>query len=93
MVDENSREAFDSIRNEREAMYLKILRLLTSYDATCDEIEMGLSMIHQTASARVCELHKNGRIKRTGQKRPTRSGRAAHVYKITRSGQAWLDIN
>jgi predicted transcriptional regulator len=42
--------------------------------ATCDEVEIA------TASARVVELRRAGLIRRTGERRPTRSGRNAWVY-------------
>ena len=48
--------------------------------ATCDEIEVELNLIHQTASARVNELAKRGMIVDRGYRRPTRSGRRATVW-------------
>lgn len=47
---------------------------------TCDEVEVALSLRHQTASARIRELALNGSIVDTGRKRPTRSKRPAVVY-------------
>lgn len=52
--------------------------------ATCDEIEAGTGMSHQTASARCTELLRADLIRDTGQRRHTRSGRTARVYCITR---------
>jgi hypothetical protein len=52
--------------------------------ATCDEIEIALNLRHQTASARVRELALGGLIFDTGQRRSTRSGRSARVYRPRR---------
>lgn len=49
---------------------------------TCDEVEVWLSMSHQTASARIRDLVKAGAIVDSGQRRPTRSGRKAAVYVV-----------
>lgn len=46
---------------------------------TCDEVEVGLGLRHQTASARITELKLAGRIRSIGR-RPTRSGRYAEVW-------------
>lgn len=54
---------------------------------TTDEIEVRTGLRHQTASARVRELAQRGYIEATGEKRPTRSGRAAAVY-VTREVRA-----
>lgn len=48
--------------------------------ATCDEIEEGLGLRHQTASARVRELAQAGLLKDSGERRATRSGRKAAVW-------------
>lgn len=53
--------------------------------ATCDEIESGLKLSHQTASARCTELKKCGKIIPIGL-RETRSGRKAAVYKAIVQG-------
>lgn len=50
--------------------------------ATCDEIEVSLNGRHQTISARVRELAKDGLIVDSGKRRPTRSGRTASVYVV-----------
>ena len=48
---------------------------------TCDEVELYTELRHQTASARVNELARQGRIVGTGT-RPTRSGRKATVWVV-----------
>lgn len=50
---------------------------------TCDEVEVWLGMSHQTASARIRDLVKSGKIADSGKRRPTRSGRKAAVYMVT----------
>ena len=47
---------------------------------TCDELEVALGLSHQTASARVRDLVKAGRIIDSGKRRKTRTGRSAAVY-------------
>lgn len=48
--------------------------------ATCDELEESLDLKHQTLSARVRELWKEGFLRKHGERR-TRSGRWATVYR------------
>jgi hypothetical protein len=49
---------------------------------TCDELEAITGGRHQTVSARVRELVLSGDIHDTGDRRPTRSGRNARIYRI-----------
>lgn len=48
--------------------------------ATCDEIEAGLGMLHQTASARVRTLVLKQELVKTTDRRRTRQGMRAAVY-------------
>ncbi len=48
---------------------------------TCDAIEVVLDMRHQTASARIRELALSGHVVDTGDRRKTRSGRLAVVWR------------
>lgn len=52
--------------------------------ATCDEIEASLGLRHQTASARIKELKDTQKIRDTGTRRRTRSGRMAAVYEVVK---------
>lgn len=52
--------------------------------ATCDEVEVGLGLKHQTASARIRELVLLGKVNKPGAKRLTGSGRAALVAMVVR---------
>lgn len=80
-----SEAARESIKGRTQVMRERILAYLHYYGkggATCDEIECGLDMKHQTASARIRELLDSGHIVSNGHTRKTRSGRAARVYII-----------
>jgi hypothetical protein len=52
--------------------------------ATCDEVEAALRMRHQNVSARLRELVLGGAIRDSGERRPTRSGRRARIYVVTK---------
>ena len=60
------------------------------FGATCDEVERALKMSHQTASARIRGLFKNGRLKDSGQRRMTRSKRKATVWVCVRAQESNL---
>lgn len=82
-----SQEAFDSIEGLRAGMQTEVYALVRrrgEYGATTDEIEQALAGRHQSVSPRVIELTRAGLLKRTEATRPTRSGRKAHVYVVTR---------
>jgi predicted transcriptional regulator len=53
--------------------------------ATCDEVEGALGLAHQTASARIAELKRDSLIVPTGERRATRRGRAAMIYRVAAS--------
>jgi hypothetical protein len=81
---DTSRDAAESMRPHISAIEDIILYHITAHgSATCDEVEAGCSLAHQTASARLKGLSDKGLIKFSGAKRPTRSGRAARVYVAT----------
>lgn len=78
-----SREAAGSITEQKQVIYQKILTYLSRVgDATCDECEEALGISHQTTSARFTELRGSQTITATGEKRKTRSGRNAVVYRV-----------
>ena len=80
---ETSKAAADSMKpiagSIKHRVYEYILRR-GSTGATDDEIEIGLQLTHQTASARRRNLELAGALVKTENKRPTRSGRSAFVY-------------
>jgi hypothetical protein len=81
-TDPNSQAAARSVEHCAADMRAAVLSEIRSagQGATCDEVEIATGMPHQTASARVVELRRAGLIRRTGERRPTRSGRNAWVY-------------
>ena len=58
----------------------RFIRRHGSHGATDDEIERGLALRHQTASARRRELVLGGLVEDSGLRRPTSSGRKAAVW-------------
>jgi predicted transcriptional regulator len=76
-----SRDAAKSIEDVAGKLRRAVFKVIwESKGMTCDEVEVALGMRHQTASARVCELHQKGHIIDSGKRRPTRSGRDAIVW-------------
>jgi DNA-binding MarR family transcriptional regulator len=82
VVPETSRAAYQSLDPETvERNRLRILTYIGVHGgATCDEIEVALGLLHQSASALIRRLVKQGSLRDTGQRRTTRSGRAAIVW-------------
>ena len=82
-------EAWESVHgiapNLREAIYALIER----EPMTDDEVEVVTGLRHQTASARVNELMRSRRVRDSGRRRKTRSGRRAIVWtaKMPHDGQ------
>lgn len=74
-------EALESIKKYIPSMKELILNCIKTKGRTCDEIEEILFLRHQTVSARIRELKKEGTITGDGQ-RITRSGRNAIVWRI-----------
>ncbi|MGB0600519.1 MAG: hypothetical protein ACPGLY_27900 [Rubripirellula sp.] len=79
---DTSREAAESMRGKTAALRNVILGFIRrTGGATCDEIEVALVLTHQTASARVTELHKKHMlIVDSGKRRKTRRNRNAVVW-------------
>ena len=68
-----------SIR-ERVFSFIQMATNAMSGGLTCDQVEIYSFGSHQTVSARIRELAKDGRIKDSGKTRKTRSGRKAVVW-------------
>ena len=76
-----SREAYASVDHATaKARVLEYLTMCGSEGATDDEIEVALSMIHQTASSTRRGLVKDGEVVNAGRRRVTRTGRGATVW-------------
>jgi hypothetical protein len=62
------------------AQYLSYILAQGETGATCDEVESWSDDRHQTVSARIKELADAGKVKDSGRRRKTRSGREATVW-------------
>jgi hypothetical protein len=72
----------DQTRERMRGSILAHIRVSGEVGATCDEVEMRLSMPHQTASARISEMLRGGLIRDSGDRRRTRTGKLARVYTV-----------
>lgn len=80
---DTSRAAAESMQRPAETIRADVLAHLIAVGVTgdtCDEIEAQLGYSHQTTSARIRELVLLGKVRDSGARRKTRSGRAARVY-------------
>ena len=82
MIQETSLEALNSLGESKGAMKSKIFKLIQEKGGmTCDEVEVALNMKHQTVSARIRDLRSEAAIRDYSERRRTRSGRNAVVWK------------
>jgi hypothetical protein len=65
---------------------------LSSCGATCDEIEVSLGLLHQSASAEIRKLVLLGKLSDSGQRRRTRSGRTATVWRAAEISEATQSV-
>lgn len=79
---DTSAAAYARILPRAPADRRKVLAVLGAGPATCDELEQALRLSHQTCSARCCELRADGSIVDSGERRPTRSGSKATVWRL-----------
>lgn len=81
---DTSKEAWRSILPKLILTWRETVRVLIDKreGLTCDEVEVIAGMKHQTASARIRDLYLEGAILDSGERRPTRSGRSAVVWKV-----------
>jgi hypothetical protein len=59
----------------------RIYDMLLVHPSTADEVERSLNLGHQTASARVSDLHRDGWLLDTGERRRTSRGQNAIVWR------------
>lgn len=88
---DTSQDAAESIAPSAGAIRARIYQMLLEAPMTCDEIEAITGMRHQTVAARLWELEGNGQqangeprpklIEKSDDRRKTRSGRNARVYR------------
>ncbi len=73
--------AAEAVAPKDRARVLAFIRCRGAQGAIDDEIEVALSLSHQTASARRRELVLAGLVTEAGEKRLTRSGSPAKVWR------------
>ncbi len=80
---DTSEEAANSMIGPAQAWRQKVYDLVKARETgyTCDEIEAEQGWPHTTVSARLRELELRGLLIKTPEKRRTRSGRKARVYR------------
>lgn len=59
-----------------------VYRSLHAARGTCDDVEERTGLTHQSCSPRFGELDRMGRIQKTGERKRTRSGSWAAVWKV-----------
>lgn len=78
-----SKMAAQSVAGTSAALRESVFTFINqNHGATCDEVEKNLGLRHQTASARIRELVKQGRLIDRGKQRKTRSLRNATVWEV-----------
>jgi hypothetical protein len=88
------RQAAEKIKPHVSRMHQDLLNLLRGRGdrgATDEEIREALGLRADTARARRCELRDAGRLRDSGQRRPTSSGRLAAVWILDRATEAGGD--
>lgn len=87
----NSRDtsiaAASSIEPHVSLLAAKVFALIEAKPRTCWEIEQESGLSHQTASARIRELNLKGRVRDSGERRRTGSGRNAIVWMVAGHAQ------
>lgn len=73
-----------SVRVMQRAKVLAALEEYGPMGATCDQVEVALGGSHQSISARISELKRDGAIVDSGRRRMTRTGRTARVLVLAR---------
>lgn len=93
---DTSEDAADSLSRAHLA---RLRRRVLAYFGACrergatpDEVAEHFDVPHNTTSPRVTELAQLGYLERTDDRRPTRTGRNAGVYRITASGRSTLEV-
>ena len=81
-IQDTSREAYESVNRANDTLYVRVLNSLRNNPSTCDEIEVRLDGRHQSVSSRVRHGVKSGRVRNSGAKRRTRTGRRAIVWEL-----------
>ncbi len=79
---DTSRESREMLKPKKHAYRLKIFNFIQDRGgATCDEVEVGLGLRHQTASCFIRFLTQDGYLTASEDRSMTRAGRKAIVWK------------
>lgn len=81
---QTSHEAYESVKPTLTSIRLRIADALAVADRTDDEMEVLTGLRHQTLSATRRGMVKDGLVEPTGDRRKTRSGRSAQVWRLVR---------
>lgn len=91
--DANSRAAASSLGNAGSLRRI-VARWIAEHEPVAEwQIEDGLELRHETASARVYELHEGGLVVRLERKGRTPRGRSCWLYRVTPLCRAILAID
>jgi len=82
-IQNTSREAYESVNRADDTLYSRVLNSLKDNPSTCDEVEVDLQGRHQSVSSRIRKGVQDGYIEDSGEKRQTRTGRKAIVWRRT----------
>lgn len=78
-----SRAAYASLTtHDRQRCAARIAAVLSSCPTTCDDVEIATGMSHQTTSATINALVKQGRVVDSGKRARTRTGRFAVIWQL-----------
>ena len=78
-----STEAYESVKPYIPTISERIVDYIGSWGPnTCDDLEYQLSLSHQTCSACIRGLVKQGMLEDSGEKEKTRTGRRAIMWKL-----------
>ena len=96
LIQDTSREAFESVKRGNNSQTIKILNYIReagTHGVTCDEVEVWMGGLHQSISAAIRLLAKHNMITKREDmnddgdivvsKRPTRTNRQAIVWVAT----------
>ncbi len=83
MYRDESRQAYEQTDTRKnETRVIDHIERCGHAGATCDETMVALRLQHQTASPCFTALERSGKIQRTAERRLTRTGSRAAVYRL-----------
>ena len=86
--------AYEWVRDSLPAARQRVFELIEAaepFGLTCDQVEQLLQKPHQSVSARMTELKRDGHIVDSRKRRPTRTGSTARVY-VVNQPERQLDL-